>query len=99
MQLQMTSAKKASVLYDPELPTANDIMAAICCVATHYAMKPSLDLAMLAADLALKFTAPEYAESMMLKDISKRLLNQWDKIVQEHRSTEAKLLPMHTTLQ
>lgn len=99
MQLQMVNAHKNSVLYDPELPTANDMMAAICCVATHYAMKPSLDLAMLAADLALKFTAPEYAESILIKDISKRLLNQWDKIVEEHRSSEADLLPTHATLQ
>jgi uracil phosphoribosyltransferase len=99
MQLQMIDAKKMSVLYDPELPTANDMMAAICCVATHYAMKPSLSLAMLAADLALKFTAPEYAESILIKDISKRLLNQWDKIVEEHRNLEAELLPTHATLQ
>lgn len=99
MQLQMVKANKASVLYDPELPTANDMMAAICCVATHYAMKPSLDLAMLAADLALKFTAPEYAETILIKDISKRLLNQWDKIVEEHRSSEAGILPTHATLQ
>jgi len=99
MKLQMVNAHKASVLYDPELPTANDMMAAICCVATHYAMKPSLDLAMLVADLALKFTAPEYAESILIKDISKRLLNQWDKIVEEHRNSEAEFLPAHSTLQ
>ena len=99
MQLQMLKANKTSMLYDPELPTANDMMAAICCVATHYAMKPSLDLAMLAADLALKFTAPEYAESILIKDISKRLLSQWDTIVEEHRNSEADFLPTHSTLQ
>jgi hypothetical protein len=49
--------------------------------------------------LALKFTAPEYAESILIKDISKRLLNQWDKIVEEHRNLEAELLPTHATLQ
>lgn len=95
----MLKANKTSRLYDPELPTANDMMAAICCVATHYAMKPSLDLAMLAADLALKFTAPEYAETILIEDISKRLLNQWDKIVDQHRSLEAEFLPAHSTLQ
>lgn len=99
MLMRMTSAKKASVLYDPELPTAKDMMAAICCVATQYAMKPSLDLAILAADLALKFTAPEYAESVLIKDISKRLLDQWDKIVEEHKQSAAELLPAHVTLQ
>ncbi len=99
MQLQMVNAKKTSVLYDPELPTAKDIMAAICCVATHYAMKPSLDLAVLAADLALKFTAPEYAETILMKEISQRLLNQWDGIVSEYKNPEARVLPPHATLQ
>ena len=99
MQLHMLKTQKTSVLYDPELPTANDMMAAICCVATQYAIKPSLDLAILAADLALKFTAPEYAESILIQDISKRLLSQWDKIVEEHKSSEAEFLPTHLTLQ
>ncbi len=99
MQLQMVNAKKTSVLYDPELPTANDMMAAICCVATHYAMKPSLDLAILAADLALKFTAPEYAESILIKDISQRLLNQWENIVAEYDEEAVAVLPAHTTMQ
>lgn len=99
MQLQMVNAKKTSVLYDPELPTAKDIMAAICCVATHYAMKPSLDLAILAAELALKFTAPEYEESTLIKDISKRLLSQWENIVAEYDDVEMQALPAHATLQ
>ena len=99
MQLQMVNAKKTSVLYDPELPTAKDIMAAICCVATHYAMKPSLDLAILAAELALKFTAPEYEESVLIKDISKRLLNQWENIVAEYEDEAVQVLPAHATLQ
>ena len=89
----MLKANKTSMLYDPELPTANDMMAAICCVATHYAMKPSLDLAMLAADLALKFTAPEYAESILIKDIPKRLLNQWDKIVKNTETRKPNFCP------
>lgn len=99
MQLHMIDVKKTSVLYDPELPTAQDVMIAICCVTTHYAIKPSLNLATLAADLALKFTAPEYAESALLKEISQRLLNQWNEIVSEYKDIEIQTLPSHTTLQ
>lgn len=99
MQLQMAAKAIPSVLFDPDLPTSKDVMAAICCVATHYAMKPSLDLALLAADLSLKLTAPEYADSKLIKEIAKRLSNQWDAIVNEHQSLEAQVLPTHQTLQ
>ncbi len=99
MQLNYPNALKNSVLYDPELPTAKDVLSAICCVATHYAIKPSLDLAALAADLSLKLTAPEYADSALSKEIAKRLLSQWSEIVSEHQSLQAKVLPVHATLQ
>ena len=99
MQLQMAAKETPSVLFDPDLPTAKDVMAAICCVATHYAMKPSLDLAKLAADLSLKLTAPEYADSQLIKEIAKRLSNQWDDIVIDHQALETQVLPAHQTLQ
>ncbi len=99
MQLHMPNTVKHSVLFDPDLPTTKDVLSAICCVATHYAIKPSFDLAKLAADLSLKLTAPEYADSPLSKEIAKRLLNQWSEIVGEHQALEAKILPMHVTLQ
>ncbi len=99
MQLHMPNTVKHSVLFDPDLPTTKDVLSAICCVATHYAIKPSFDLAKLAADLSLKLTAPEYADSPLSKEIAKRLLNQWSEIVDEHQALEAKVFPAHATLQ
>jgi len=48
--------------YDPDLPDAKAVMASLCCVASQYASNPSLELAQLAASLAHKLTAPQYAE-------------------------------------
>lgn len=99
MQTQMVNTAQHSILFDPDLPTAKDVLSAICCVATHYAIKPSIDLAKLAADLSLKLTAPEYTDSPLTSEIAKRLLNQWSEIVGEHQSLEVKVLPAHATLQ
>lgn len=99
MQLNVSNSLKNSVLYDPDLPTAKDVLSAICCVATHYASKPSFDLAKLAADLSMKLTAPEYADSDLSKEIARRLHHQWSEIVTEHRALALKVLPNHKTLQ
>jgi hypothetical protein len=70
--------------FDPDLPNANAVMAAICCTSSQYVMNPSVDLAKLVADLAHKLTAPQYAESKLVTEVAKRLVSQWDAIVHEH---------------
>lgn len=72
--------------YDPDLPNASAVMAAICCVSSQYAVNPSADLAMLVADLAHKLTAPQYAESKLVTEVAKRLVYQWDAIVHEQQA-------------
>ncbi len=73
-----------SQLYDPELPDACSVMASLLCVATVYAGKPSLELAKLAYSLAEKLTAPEYAESELICNVSRRLQIQWGFVVSEY---------------
>lgn len=75
-----TAVKEPSE-YDPDLPDANAVMAAICCTSSQYAVNPSIDLAMLVADLAYKLTAPQYAESKLVSEVAKRLVCQWDAII------------------
>ncbi len=99
MQTQLTSVKKHSILFDPELPTAKEVMAAICCVATQYALNPSLDLANTALTLSHKLTAPEYAETKLIVEIAKRLVFQWDEVLREHTYIQMQVIPAHSRLQ
>jgi len=78
-----------SALYDPDLPTAGEVMASLCCVATQYAKEPSLDLATLASSLARTLTAPEYAETKLIVAVAKRLVYQWDSVLREYKNFSA----------
>ena len=70
--------------YDPDLPEANAVMASLCCEAARYASHPSTDLAQLAASLARKLTAPQYAgSSRLVNEVAQRLVRQWEAIVVE----------------
>ncbi len=82
--------KHRSDLYDPTMPDANSVMASLLCVTTTYANRPSLELAKLALNLAETFTAPEYAETALLCEVSKRVYRQWNNLVQayEHASND-----------
>lgn len=95
-----------SMGFDPDLPNANAVMASLCCVATKYALEPSLELAKLAADLAYKLMAPEYAESRLVIEVAKRLIVQWHTLIreQEYAVREdalavSQVLPAHGVLQ
>ena len=99
MQKQRSTLEASSELFDPELPTAREVMAAICCVATQYALKPSHELAVLASELAHKLTAPEYADTQLIEDIADRLVRQWEAIVNECEAEEDWLMATHGTLQ
>jgi hypothetical protein len=99
MQKQVSSIQATSELFDPELPTAKELMAAICCVATQYALKPTQELAILASDLAKKLTAPEYADTKLIEDIAERLVKQWTRIVSEYGAEDSWMLETHNTLQ
>lgn len=83
--------------FDPDLPNASAVMAAICCTSSQYVMNPSVDLAKLVADLAHKLTAPQYAESKLVTEVAKRLVSQWDAIVYNHsewsQQTGVNLMP------
>ena len=88
-----------SALFDPELPTAKDVLMAISCVATQYALNPSLDLAKVALNLANNLNAPEYAEAKSIEEVAKRLRQQWDSVVEEYQTIEASIMPQHGLLQ
>lgn len=75
-------------VYDPDLPTAGDVMASLCCVATQYASEPSLELAALGFGLAQTLTAPEYAESDLIATVSWQLLDQWQSLLHAHQEFE-----------
>jgi len=77
----MRTAKQAQ--YDPDLPDASAVMASLCCVAAQYASNPSVELAELAASLSHKLTAPQYAESKLVIEVAKRLVKQWEAILQD----------------
>jgi hypothetical protein len=79
--------------FDPDLPNANAVMAAICCTSSQYVMNPSMDLAKLVAGLAHKLTAPQYAESRLVTEVAKRLVSQWDAIVEEQQAGLVNLMP------
>lgn len=87
------SAVKESSQYDPDLPNASAVMAAICCISSQYAVNPSADLALLVADLAHKLTAPQYAESKLVTEVAKRLVYQWDAIVHEQQAELIETMP------
>jgi hypothetical protein len=99
MQVQAEQKIKSSTLFDPDLPTAKEVMSAICCVATQYALNPSLDLAKLASILANKLTAPEYAESKLIVEVAKRLVFQWDEVLREHNCIQTQVMTAHSRLQ
>jgi hypothetical protein len=86
--LQTNHAVPNSGLYDPDLPTAGDVMASLCCVATQYASEPSIDLALLGFGLAQTLTAPEYAESDLIATVSWQLLEQWQSLLHAHQEFE-----------
>lgn len=97
---------KQNQRYDPDLLNANAVMASLCCVAAKYATTPSLDLAKLAADLAYKLTASEYAESPLVVEVAKRLVVQWHNVMreQEYALREgvlmiSQVMPAHDVLQ
>lgn len=70
--------------FDPDLPDAHAVMAAICCVSARFAANPSLALAVLASDLCFKLTAEAYAESPLISEIARHLVKQWDEIVNRY---------------
>lgn len=99
MRVQVVGLKTPSVLFDPNLPTAKEVMAAMCCVATQYALNPTLEMAKSVSSLAHKLTAPEYAETKLIVEIAKRMVFQWDEVLREHLYIEAQLVPASNKLQ
>lgn len=87
--MQVNNLKdEPSALYDPDLPNAAAVMATLNCVAVRYARQPSLELAFLASDLAYTLTAPEYAESKLVKEVAKSLVFHWQHLVQLHQQSQ-----------
>ncbi len=85
--------------FDPELPTAQDVLMAISCVATQYAVNPSLNLAKTALNLANNLSAPEYTNAASIKVVAQQLMQQWDSVVEEYLLIEASVMTQQTTLQ
>jgi hypothetical protein len=85
--------------YDPDLPDAKSVMASLCCVASQYASNPSVELAQLAASLAHKLTAPQYAESKLVEEVAKRLVRQWQHVLDDQAGTLRDLMPASQYLQ
>jgi hypothetical protein len=99
VRMQISEVKAGSSLFAPELPTAKEVMAAICCVATRYALNPSLDLANTAFSLAIKLTAPEYADNKLIVEVAGRLVMQWNEVLREHAYIQSQVMPAQNTLQ
>lgn len=102
MQKRRCMVNQESVLkakFDPELPTARDVLMAISCVATQYAMNPSLGLAKTALILANNLNAPEYADGASIQEVAQRLTMQWDAVVEEYLFIEASVMPSQAILQ
>lgn len=83
-----------SDLYDPNMPDASAVMASLLCVTTIYAGKPSFELAKLALSLAETLTAPEYAESELICNVSKRIYMQWGFVVKEYEDLQDNVIRM-----
>lgn len=99
MHKQSAQINTHSMHFDPELPTAKEVLVAFSCVTTQFAIKPSLALAILARSLAYKLTAPEYADTPLIEDISKRLVSQWESVVREYKEVEMLMSASNGTLQ
>ena len=98
--MEVTHLKSVhSILFDPELPTTNDVLIAISCVATRYALNPSYELAKVALGLAGNLNAPEYAEAESVVEVAKNLKQQWGDVVEEYQALEASIMPQHGLLQ
>lgn len=72
---------KQKIRFDPDLPTANAVMASLCCVAAQYANKPSVELARLALELAHKLAMPQYTESKLITEVANQLIRQWNQVL------------------
>jgi hypothetical protein len=83
--MQIDYAAEANGFFDPDLPTASAVLVSLSCVATRYAANPSEDLALLGCSLAQTLTAPEYAESGLIKSAAKQLLQEWQALLQAHQ--------------
>lgn len=94
-----SKTQSAEAQFDPDLPNASAVMASLCCVATQYASQPSLELAKLAASLAHKLTAPQYAESKLVVEVAKRLVRQWDEVLDDRNDALRNLMPTSPYLQ
>lgn len=94
-----TKDRLTEAQFDPDLPNASAVMASLCCVATQYASHPSMELAKLAASLAHKLTAPQYAESKLVVEVAKRLVRQWDDVLDEQNEALRNLMPSSPYLQ
>jgi len=89
----------ASVLFDPDLPTASSVLASLNCVAAQFALNPSEALAILAADLAYTLTAPEYAESSLIEEVARNLVQSWDSVVNQYQTNNGFSHSRVTTVQ
>ena len=85
----MNQQAETNAQFDPDLPTANAVMASLCCVAAQYASKPSIELAKLALDLAYKLSAPQYAESKLITEVAQQLVRQWKQVLYQQVKTRA----------
>ena len=66
------------------LPDAEAVMASLLYVSTLYIKKPTLDLAKMALRLSEVLTMPEYADSDLVCNVSRRMCVQWTLLVNEH---------------
>lgn len=91
--------QRSEAQYDPDLPNASAVMASLCCVATQYASRPSMELAKLAASLAHKLTAPQYAESKLVVEVARRLVKQWEEVLNDETDILRNVMPASPYLQ
>lgn len=69
-----------------DMPDSNAVMAAICCATTQYAIRPSLQLALLIEELAYTLNSPDFANTPLMRCVAERLMQQWGDIVDAQES-------------
>lgn len=89
----MSSQPKTGAQSDPDLPTANAVMASLCCVATQYASKPSVELARQALHLAQELAASRHAESELIMEVAQRLVKQWNQVLSKQMNAFYAAMP------
>lgn len=89
----MNTRPEKGAQMDSDPATANAVMASLCCVATQYASKPSVELARRALHLAQQLAASQSAESELLVEVAEQLVKQWNQVLSKQMNAFYATMP------